>query len=174
MQACVLLKRAIELREKYVFHKPTHYWGPYAPTEFPFSPRLSGMSMPAAGGTPSRTGSAPAELETEGDAGSFNFDLTGSSGDLVTATTTGLVAAPQAAPLVAQGLLHGSQLVTLETGKDYGNLFYRRRLEPPFTAFNVPTAPADDLSFRFVNGVVRVYRAPADEGMCATQTLHTR
>jgi hypothetical protein len=56
----------------------------------------------------------------------------------------------------AAAMAHGSQLVTMETGKEYGNLFYRRRLEPPYFAFSAPDAPPVELVHRFVDGIVHV------------------
>lgn len=35
-QACALLKRALDLRDKHYYSKPAYYWGPYQPSQFPF------------------------------------------------------------------------------------------------------------------------------------------
>jgi AMP deaminase len=60
----------------------------------------------------------------------------------------------------------GSKLVSRETGKEYGNLFYRRRAEPPFRPFEVDYAgPLGFLEHRMVGGIMRVFDTrSADSG----------
>jgi hypothetical protein len=79
------------------------------------------------------------------------------AGQLLTPTLTGVVASAEAAGSLPPAMLQGSALVTLETGKDYGNLFHRRRLEPPFKPFAAPGADAlPHLHHRFKDGVMEV------------------
>lgn len=85
---------------------------------------------------------------------------------LVSPTVTGMVANPEAAAGVPREMLQGSNIVSLEkaseTGefRDYEDLFYRRRLEPPFKPFTVgPAPPQEDVICRWRNGIMEVVRA---------------
>jgi hypothetical protein len=265
-QACKLLRRALELREKHLFRKPAYYWGCYSPDQFPFSPKgrhtaagvggmarresagslasagssaqpgagaasgasphmsvsvahgsSAGAAMAAAGITPghspkvsgvghavtalssnpspshaasaaagagSSSGKAAAPPRPPAVMGGRRSSLSGqesansshphphhpssgggakagagaaAAGQLLTPTLTGVVASAEAAGSLPPAMLQGSALVTLETGKDYGNLFHRRRLEPPFKPFAAPGADAlPHLHHRFKDGVMEV------------------
>jgi len=266
-QACKLLRRALELREKHLFRKPAYYWGCYSPDQFPFSPKgrhtaagaggmarresagslasaggsgqagagaasgasphmsvsvahssSAGAAMAAAGVTPGHSpkvpgaghggaapssslpspshaasagagagasgGKAAAAPRPPAVTGARRSSLSGqegansshphphhpssgggakagagaaAAGQLLTPTLTGVVASAEAAGSLPPAMLQGSALVTLETGKDYGNLFHRRRLEPPFKPFAAPGADAlPHLHHRFKDGVMEV------------------
>ena len=83
----------------------------------------------------------------------------------LTATHTGMSLVPPVDPEDATAAatspsLHGSALVTLETGLEYGQLFYRRRLEPHFAPFAAQLPPASPLRYEWRGGVVAVLSAP--------------
>lgn len=231
-QACVLLHRAIALREKHYHGKPTYYWGPFSPEQFPMSPTpgtinqyvshsygktdsargdrsrrnslsgaasvghghhlRGGIATPGSGPAPATTGSpggavpqpAPASGSGGGAGASSNLFFANAPGAFPSGSAappapgSGSSRTPQPgagdallsspAPAVPQGGLGspqgsvGSHLVSAETGKNYGNLFYRRRMEPAFKPFELPLQePAGHHAYRLVDGVMHVWNTAA-------------
>lgn len=113
------------------------------------------------GGAGASFGSAPpASAEADAAAAAAKY--------LVSPTVTGMVANPEAASGVPREMLQGSNIVSLEkaseTGEfvDYEDLFYRRRLEPPFKPFTVGADGAqEDVLYRWRNGIMEVVRTPS-------------
>jgi AMP deaminase len=106
------------------------------------------------------TGGGVGAAAPAGNTGSSSSNAAGNP--LVTPTLTGLVASSEAAvSALPPNMFQGSNLVTLETGKDYGNLFHRRRLEPAFKPFSIPLNQAlDNVVHRWKDGVMEVVLVP--------------
>jgi AMP deaminase len=163
-EACKMLRRAMELRKHHYHPKPANYWGPFdqhSVAPFSPSPRPS-HAGPMSPVNLSLPGSALQDDShaSRGSANSHAHTMPGvsSSNSLSSAIGTTSAATSAASPQA----FRGSALVTAQTGKQYGNLFYRRRTEPKFTAFNLPILPPAGYRYRMVKGVVHVY-APVCE-----------